>query len=128
MEVSPNCDIAGLRKAIKKKLKEDSDFNIFCWGEKIEDETVKLKDFGLGFVDYQIEYPTASVGGQILDFFHKPQKVQISSDKDREIICPEPGRTPTEFFTPEEADDRTAKYQLTSAVSRYHIHFHIFIL
>ena len=80
-----------------------------------------MKDLGLGFVDYKIQYPTASVGGQILDFFHKPHKVQISSDKEREIICPQPGRTPTEFFTAEEADGRTVKYQLTSAVSRYYI-------
>jgi len=118
LEVSPNCDIAGLRKAIKNELGEDSDFSILYWGEKIEDETLKLKDFELGFVDYQIEYPTASpssVGGQILDSIHKPHKVQISSDKEREIICPQPGRTPTEFFAPEEIDDRTVKYQLTSA-------------
>ena len=128
MEVSPNCDIAGLRKAIKNELGEDSDFNIFCWGEQIEDETLKLKDFGLGFVDYQIQYPTASGVGQLIDFFHKPHKVQISSDKEREIICPRPGRTPTEFFAPEEIDDRTVKYQLTSAVSRYHIIIFIFLL
>ena len=87
-----------------------------------------MKDFGLGFVDYQIEYPTASPGGQFLDFFHKPHKVQISSDKEREIICPRPGRTPTEFFAPEEIDGRTVKYQLTSAVSRYHIIIFIFLL
>ena len=127
MEVSPNCDIAGLRKAIKNELGEDSDFNILCWGEKIEDETKKLKEIGLGFVDYQIEYPTASPGGQFLDSIHKPHKVQISSDKEREIICPRPGRTPTEFFAPEEIDGRTVKYQLTSAVSRYFIIIFIFL-
>ena len=101
MEVSPYCDIAGLRKAIKNELEGDSDFNIFCWGEQIEDETLKLKDFELGFVDYQIEYPTASpssVGGQILDSIHKPHKVQISSDKERERISLRTGRTPAVIF------------------------------
>ena len=53
------------------------------------------------------------------DTIAKPHKVKISSDIQREVICPKVGRTAEGFFNPDIVDERTLKYQLTTSVSTY---------
>ena len=54
---------------------------------------------------------------KVSDFIAKPHKVKISSDVQREIICPKLGRTAEGFFHQDVVDTRTLQYQLTTSVS-----------
>ena len=54
---------------------------------------------------------------KISDTIAKPHKVKISSDHQREIICPKLGRTAEGFFHQDVVDTRTLQYQLTTSVS-----------
>ena len=54
---------------------------------------------------------------KVSDIIAKPHKVKISSDVQREIICPKLGRTAEEFFHQDIVDERTLQYQLTTSVS-----------
>ena len=117
MEVGKKCDIAGLRKAIRDELEEDSDFSIFYYELCLDDlhsEETKLVDLGHPVDQLEIDYPTA---GQFSDGIIKPDPVKISSDKPRKIIQAKPARTAGEFFWNEEIDGNAFKYQLTSSVS-----------
>ena len=117
MEVSKKCDIAGLRKAIRDELEEDSDFSLFYWELCLDDlhsEETKLVDLGHPVDQLLIEYPTA---GRFSDGINKPDKVKIASDKSRKIIQPKPARTAEEFYCVEEIDGNAFNYQLTSSVS-----------
>ena len=117
LEVSKKCDIAGLRKAIRDELEEDSKFSIFYWELCLDEhhsEETKLVDLGHPVDELSIEYPTA---GRFSDGINKPDKVKISSDKPRKIIQPKPARTAEEFYCVEEIDGNAFNYQLTSSVS-----------
>ena len=54
---------------------------------------------------------------KVSDIIAKPHKVKISSDVQREIICPKLGRTAEGFFHQDIVDERTLQYQLTTSVS-----------
>jgi hypothetical protein len=54
---------------------------------------------------------------KVSDTIAKPHKVKISSDVQREIICPKIGRTAEGFFHQDIVDERTLQYQLTTSVS-----------
>ena len=54
---------------------------------------------------------------KVSDIIAKPQKIKISSDVPREIICPKLGRTAEGFFHQDIVDERTLQYQLTTSVS-----------
>ena len=117
LEVGKKCDIAGLRKAIRDELEEDSDFSIFYYELCLDDlhsEETKLVDLGHPVDQLEIDYPTA---GQFSDGIIKPDPVKISSDKPRKIIQAKPARTAGEFFWNEEIDGNAFNYQLTSCVS-----------
>ena len=57
--------------------------------------------------------------GLLSDTIAKPHKVKISSDVQREIICPKIGRTVQRFFDEDIVDGRTLQYQLTTSVSNF---------
>merc|ERR1719350_843931 len=52
---------------------------------------------------------------KVSDTIAKPHKVKISSDVQREIICPKLGRTAEGFFDQDIVDERTLQYQLTTS-------------
>jgi hypothetical protein len=77
-DLSPDCDIAGLRGAINDLGHGKGKYHLFCDETNLDDypDITKLADHG--FNDITVEYPTAGAGR---DIFDPPQPVIISSDK-----------------------------------------------
>ena len=92
MQLSPGCDIDGLRKAIHRH-RGDAKFKLFFWEVDLFDRfpgTMKLSDFLDSNVNLRMEYKSA---GWLSDLFIPPGKVTIHSDQQRKIIVPVRGKT-----------------------------------
>ena len=87
-DLSPDCDIAGLREAINDLGHGTSEYHLFSDETNLDDlpDDTKLADHG--FNDIIVEYPTAGAGR---DVFDPPHPVIISSDQIRRIILPQRG-------------------------------------
>ena len=116
LELSPGCNLAGLRVAINGLNHGTSGCHLFCDETDLngyEDHT-KLADLELtddGIIYINVVYPTAT----LRDITNPQHPVKISSDQTRRIILPKRGKRAGSNFTMYHVNDET-ELILTSKV------------
>ena len=125
MELRPDCDIDGLRKAIHRR-KGNAEFKLYFWEVDLFDRfpgTMKLSDFLDSNADLRMEYRSA---GWLADLIIPPGKVTIKSDQHRKIIVPVRGRKASIFFNEQFINDVPGcSYDLTTTEVGLRLVLHI---